>query len=244
MAAPGSLEARFMAFVGWVERLNIASARLGNPAVYDKAQFAWAAGIEAAWPAIRRELDAIMVRRAELPNMHELTPGAEAITRDAGWKVFLLVGYGIRSPDNIAQCPQTWAAVSRIPGLKTAMFSILEPGKRLPPHRGPYNGVLRLHLGVDIPVSDARVAIRVGDEQRSWRDGEVLIFDDCYEHSAWNESDRPRVVLFVDFIKPLTFPANILNRALLRLALLMPQLRESEVNLRRWEAVFHALVPR
>ena len=28
------------------------------------------------------------------------------------------------------------------------MFSILEPGKHLPPHKGPDNGVLRLHLGL------------------------------------------------------------------------------------------------
>jgi aspartyl/asparaginyl beta-hydroxylase (cupin superfamily) len=46
---------------------------------------------------------------------------------------------------------QTWRIVQKTPGLKTAMFSIFEPGKRLPPHRGRYNGVLRLHLGLRVP---------------------------------------------------------------------------------------------
>ena len=67
------------------------------------------------------------------------------------WKIFPLIAYGIRSQPNIDLCPQTWRIVQTIPGLTTAMFSILEPGKRLPPHRGPYNGVLRLHLGLLVP---------------------------------------------------------------------------------------------
>ena len=82
------------------------------------------------------------------------------------------------------------------------MFSILEPGKRLPPHRGPYNGVLRLHLGLLIPEPRERAAIRVGPEQHHWTEGRVLIFDDAYEHEAWNETEQVRVVLFVDFERP------------------------------------------
>jgi beta-hydroxylase len=119
------------------------------------------------------------------------------------------------------------------------MFSIFQPGKRLPPHRGPYNGVLRLHLGLLVPEHD-NLGIRIGTDSRSWREGSVLIFDDAYEHEAWNETGEPRVVLFVDFEKPLRFPVNIVNRMLLGLAFLTPYLREGNHNLRRWERKFHS----
>lgn len=239
MERPGLAVRLFMAVVRFVERLNLRSARLGNPCVYDNAAFPWAGQVERDWRAIREELEQVLGRKAELPNVHEITPDAAAISRDAGWKIFPLVAYGVRSEPNIALCPRTWASVRRIPGLITAMFSILEPGKRIPAHRGPYNGVLRLHLGLIVPEPRERLAIRVGGEQCHWQEGRALIFDDAYEHEAWNDTDRVRVVLFVDFERPLRFPASALNRLLLRLALFTPFVRESGDNLRRWERRFH-----
>jgi ornithine lipid ester-linked acyl 2-hydroxylase len=240
MDRPGMVARFFMAVVERAERLNLRYAKFGNPCVYDNGLFPWVAGIESNWMAIRSELDRVLVRRNELPNIQDITADAKAITTDAGWKIFLLVAYGIKSEPNIALCPETWRIVQNIPGLKTAMFSVFQPGKRLPPHRGPYNGVLRLHLGLLVPEHDGNLGIRIGPERRSWSEGSVLIFDDAYEHEAWNETGKPRVVLFVDFEKPLRFPANLVNRTLLRLALLTPYLREGNDNLRRWERQFHA----
>ena len=119
------------------------------------------------------------------------------------------------------------------------MFSILEPGKRIAPHRGPYNGVLRLHLGLVVPEPRDKLGLRVGTARCEWREGAVLIFDDAYEHEAWNETGRLRAVLFVDFEKPLRFPASLLNRTLLSLARFSPFLREGRDNLRRWERRFY-----
>ena len=79
------------------------------------------------------------------------------------------------------------------------MFSILEPGKHLPPHRGPYNGVLRLHLGLIVPEPREQLGIRVDNDVYRWQEGEAVIFDDAYEHEAWNRTPHTRVVLFVDF---------------------------------------------
>ena len=95
------------------------------------------------------------------------------------------------------------------------MFSILEPGKHLPPHRGPYNGVLRLHLGLIVPEPREQLGIRVENDIYRWQEGEAVVFDDAYEHEAWNRTPHTRVVLFVDFRKPLRFPANFLNWLLL-----------------------------
>jgi beta-hydroxylase len=239
MERPGAMVRGFMAMVALTERLNRACARLGNPCVYDTRVFPWAAGIEREWSVLRSELDRLMVRKAELPNVQEITPDAISLSQDADWKIFPLIAYGIRSQPNIDLCPETWRVVQTIPRLRTAMFSILEPGKRLPPHRGPYNGVLRLHLGLIVPEPRERAGIRVGTEQHHWEEGRVLIFDDAYQHEAWNETGNPRVVLFVDFERPMRFPANIINRVLLSLAPFTPFLREGADNLRRWERRFH-----
>jgi beta-hydroxylase len=243
--ARSSIFARFfMSVAAFAERWNLKYARLGNPFFCDNAAFPWIAELEREWRMIRAELDRLLLRKDELPKVQDLTVDATAITQDAGWKIFMLVAYGIRSQPNIELCPETWRIVRKIPGLKTAMFSIFEPGKRLPPHRGPYNGVLRLHLGLLVPEPRANQGIRIGSDVRHWQEGGVLIFDDAYEHDAWNETGHPRVVLFVDFVKPLRFPASALNWILLRLALFTPYLRESNDNLHRWERRFHATAPK
>src|SRR5262245_41288674 len=63
-----------------------------------------------------------------------------------------------------AHAPQTWRICRNIPGLTSVMYSILEPGKYLPPHRGPYNGVLLLHLGLIVPEPRDMLGIRVENE--------------------------------------------------------------------------------
>ena len=142
-------------------------------------------------------------------------------------------------PEAIAQCPETWRILQKIPGMKSAMFSIFEPGKHLPPHRGPYNGVLRFHLGLVVPDQPDKIGIRIDKEVCHWKEGEALIFDDAYEHEAWNHSDSVRVVLFVDFEKPLTFPANLTNKAVLNLAVFTPFIREGYKAHKAWEKIFY-----
>jgi len=175
-----------------------------------------------------------------LPAFHELSADVLAISNDHRWKSFVLTGYGFSSTNNIRQCPETWRICQGIPGLTTALFSILEPGKHLPAHRGPYNGVLRLHLGLIVPEPRERLGIRVDNQMYRWREGEVVIFDDAYEHEAWNDACDTRVVLFVDFRKPLRFPANLINWFLLHLAVFTPFIREGIDKEKAWERRFYA----
>jgi aspartyl/asparaginyl beta-hydroxylase (cupin superfamily) len=240
MRRPSLLTRMFMRVVAFAERLNVAFSKVGNPPIYDKAVFPWAAEVEAAFPAIRTELVRVLTRKDDLPGFHEISSDVSTISQDRGWKTFLLAGYGFRSDANIALCPQTWAACQKIPGLITVMFSILEPGKHLPPHRGPYNGVLRLHLGLIVPEPREDLGIRVENEIYRWKDGEAVIFDDAFEHEAWNRTPHTRVVLFVDFRKPLRFPANVLNWLLLNLAVFTPFIREGMDNQKAWEKRFYA----
>ena len=240
MQRPGLLARFFMRVVAGAEKLNRHYAIHANPPVYDNDIFPWSRAIEQAYPDIRAELARVLLRKAELPNFQDISTDVKTISTDAGWKTYFLVGFGKPSARNIAQCPKTWAALQKIPGLKTAMFSIFEPGKHLPPHRGPYNGFLRLHLGLIVPPRPEKIGIRVGDQVRHWHEGKVLIFDDAFEHEAWNYSSQTRVVLFVDFVKPLRFPASLVNWLLMNLAIFTPFVQEGMENHKSWEKKFYA----
>jgi beta-hydroxylase len=221
------------------KQLNRRCAVHGDRPVFDNSDFPWVAKLEAAAPDIRRELDAVLTRKDELAAFHEVISDTATITRDQRWKTFAFTAYGLRSERNIAQCPRTWAAVQAIPGLRSALFSILEPGKHIPAHKGPYNGVLRAHLGLVIPKERSRVTIRVDDQHLQWEEGKVMIFDDSFEHEVWNDTDETRVVLFIDFDKPLRFPAGLVHRTLMSLAPFTPFLREGAEQQLAWEDRFY-----
>jgi aspartyl/asparaginyl beta-hydroxylase (cupin superfamily) len=136
-----------MRVVALIEQLNLTCSQVGNQPTYDNAQFPWMKAIELEWRAIRTELDRVQTRLADLPGFYEISSDVATISQNRGWKTFLLSGYGFKSDANIILCRQTWLICPIIPGLITVMFSMLELGKHLPLHRGPYNGVLGLNLG-------------------------------------------------------------------------------------------------
>jgi ornithine lipid ester-linked acyl 2-hydroxylase len=195
----------------WLEH-RISQCPDGGRTFFSKEQFPWVQTIEANWKTIRTELDALLLRRDEIPNLQDVSPEQSHIAQGNSWKSFFLYGFGNKIESNCARCPETTAIVKKIPGLKMAMFSILAPKSHIPPHRGPYKGLLRYHLGLIIPSPSSSCRIRVAGDVRSWQEGQSLIFDDSYEHEAWNDSDFYRVILFVDFIRPLPFPLSLMNR--------------------------------
>lgn len=239
MHRPGWAARAVQALVAGAEDLNLRYSAVGNPPVYANDVFPWSREIEAEWRLIRRELDGIMQWKEALPAFHEIASAVSSISADQSWKTFLLCGYGFASEAAIRRCPETWRLLQKVPGLKSAMFSIFEPGKHLAPHRGPYNGVLRFHLGLIVPDRADEVGIRIADEVHRWREGEALIFDDAYAHEAWNHSDQVRVVLFVDFEKPTRFPATLTNKAVLELALFTPFVREGYQAHKAWEKLVY-----
>jgi beta-hydroxylase len=61
------------------------------------------------------------------------------------------------------------------------------------------------------------------------------VFDDTYEHEAWNETAGQRVVLFVDFERPLPPVLRAVNRQLLRLIARSPFVREGIERYEAWK---------
>src|SRR5262249_13432149 len=139
---------------------------------YEPADFPSVAPLEANWEMIRAELDAVLARRDALPNFQDISTDQYQLTDDDRWKTYFFYGYGFRSDANCARCPETTRLIESVPGMETAMFSILAPGKHTPPHDGPYKGVLRYHLGLALPdVPVEQLGIRVGPETRGWHEG-------------------------------------------------------------------------
>ena len=229
------------AFIGWVEKLLIKFSVNGNLPIYDNATFPWSRDIEKEWKTIRTELDMVMERREELPSFHEIMSEVKTITQDDQWKTFFLAGFGLQSEENCRRCPETARILKKIPGMKTAFFSILSPNKHIPPHRGAYNGVLRYHLGLIVPEPIEKCRIRIDKEITHWQEGQSLIFDDSFNHEVWNETPGHRAVLFVDFERPVRFPFNILNKLLLNAAIFSPFIREAQENQKQWEKRFYGL---
>src|SRR5699024_5075061 len=101
-----------------------------------------------------------------------------------------------------ALCPQTVALLKAIPGIKAAMFATLAPHSKLNPHRDPFAGSLRYHLGLITPNS-RECRIFVDGQEHAWGDGKDVVFDETYVHWVENTTDQTRVILFADVERPL-----------------------------------------
>ena len=121
----------------------------------------------------------------------------------SGWKRFYLKWYGDAHPSAQRLCPRTTALLAGLPDVSAAMFATLPPGAVLNPHKDPYAGSLRYHLGLVTPNDDA-CYIEVDGKPYSWRDGEPVIFDETYIHSAENRTRVERLILFCDVERPMT----------------------------------------
>jgi beta-hydroxylase len=130
-----------------------------------------------------------------------------------GWKRFYLKWYGEAHPSARALCPRTTELLSHLPSVKAAMFAHLPNGSRLSRHRDPYAGSLRYHLGLVTPKDFERCFIDVDGQRYSWHEGEGVVFDETFIHSAENKSGEDRIVLFCDIERPMKFGwAQAINR--------------------------------
>jgi aspartyl/asparaginyl beta-hydroxylase (cupin superfamily) len=184
---------------------------------FERAHFPFLAALEAKTDVIRRELEAVLeAARDEFVPYIQYGAGEPVnqwaeLNHSRKWSTLHLVRSGEPVTDNLARCPATAAALAALPlvdidGLcPNAMFSALAPHSRIPPHHGETNARVVAHLPLIVPD---HCRYRVGFEQRRWRVGETLIFDDTIEHEAHNDSDELRVVLIFDLWNPLLEPAE------------------------------------
>lgn len=177
----------------------------------DRRQFGWIEQYEASAAAIGEELAAVLAADRGLEAVHSAANAGQLrklLASTSGtpvWDAFFFHRHGRRYDDNCRRCPQTVAALERLPIARIRdhapeiFFSILKPDTHILPHRGVSNVRLVTHLPLIVP---AGCALSVAGEMHEWREGSVTVFDDTYEHEAWNRGTETRVVLIADIWNP------------------------------------------
>nr|HEX2815606.1 aspartyl/asparaginyl beta-hydroxylase domain-containing protein [Phenylobacterium sp.] len=183
---------------------------------FPREDFPWLDQVEASADDIRAELTQALADGPQTLEPYvsvDVTPDEKwrALNKSRSWAVFFLWKAGEAITANMARCPKTVKALSawpkcELPGsAPTAVFSILEPRTRIPPHTGVNNARLICHLPLIVPPG---CGFRVGAETREWEPGKAFVFDDTIEHEAWNDSDQARAVLIFDIWNPYTTDAE------------------------------------
>jgi len=180
---------------------------------YGRGEFDWAPALEAQTGTIKAELETLLAAQSEqfepyvaadadrssgtAPNAH--------LAGSTSWSAYHLLKNGAPVEGHAEHFPATLAAlegapIPRIAGRSPmALFSLLKPGAHIRPHHGLFNFRLICHLPLIVPPG---CSLRVGNQQRSWAEGELLIFDDSMEHEARNQSDRERIILLFEIWRP------------------------------------------
>ena len=200
MSHPPAFFRLLQVFESWMQSIST----IPDDPFIDPVHFEWTERLEQCAPEILREYLELREAGEPIPPFQEISKEQASITNDDRWRTFLLFAYGAKSLRNTELCPLTTRAIEAIPEMRTAFFSILAPGKIIPPHRGPYKGLVRCHLALKIPDGDCGLKAR--GEHRKWMTGKCLFFDDTLTHEAWNNTSEERVVLFLDILRPLRTP--------------------------------------
>jgi hypothetical protein len=174
---------------------------------HDRSRFPWLGELELATAEIRAEFEGLIESEAA-----ELVPYIqypddvplrqwEALNRSRDWTAVHLLQNGGRVERNARHCPRTMQLLARLPqpdvpgASPNAMFSLLAPRTRIPPHTGVANTRLVCHLPLIVPQG---CGFRVGAGIRAWQPGTAFVFDDTIEHEAWNDGPELRVVFIFD----------------------------------------------
>lgn len=176
---------------------------------YEREEFDWLADLEEQVPAMQAELDAALAESDSfapyvLANPERPRPTNRLID-DPSWGARYFWKDGEQVSAQAVSCPATMAALAKAPmpviakRSPIALWSMLKPGTHIDPHHGLLNTRLICHVPL---IAPGNCALRVGNETREWEVGKTLIFDDSFEHEAWNRSDSTRVVLLFEIWRP------------------------------------------
>lgn len=155
--------------------------------------------LENNWKQIRSEYSGLTYDKKNMWSNFSLENSEQFF----GWNTVVLRSFGKDNKENMNKCPVLSKIIKNDDSITTAIFSILEPGKTLHSHYGPFKGVLRYHLGLILPPpSKGECYISVDGIDYDWKEGEGVLFDETYKHFAINQTDQTRVILFLDVKRP------------------------------------------
>ena len=216
--APSARTAEAMAALLGEQRIYVSEPtfltvpRLPAMPFFDRELTPWIADLESAFEDMLGEARKVMAEdsAAGLVPYVDNPPGVPAnqwaeLDHSPRWSAFFFWKHGVRDEANCERCPHTAAVLERMPMVSlegrspNAFFSLLAPGTRIPAHTGVTNARATVHLPLIVPPG---CGFRVGPETRDWSPGTAWLFDDTIEHEAWNDSQRPRLILIFDVWNP------------------------------------------
>ena len=203
--------------------------------VLDPAAFPWLKELEEAAPQIQAEADRLLRHLDGVPPINVMSPDHQRIAGDGGWRSFFMMGYGYKIEGNWSRCPDTARALEKVPGLVTALFSILQPGMHIARHKGVTKGILVTHLGLRVPKEGDRCRMEVGGVDVRWREGGTVVFDDTFPHEVWNDTDEHRVILLVQFKRPMRLIGRIVSNLFIWGVRHSPYIQDARRNVGYWE---------
>jgi ornithine lipid ester-linked acyl 2-hydroxylase len=218
------------------ERIRAADPDRENPR--DLRTVKWHVALVEACPGIQREWDRFAAEGGRLPLIEDLI--VEHQGNEGPWRAGLLVSKGRPVEPLTSVFPATSAALSGIPGLRSALWSYMDPGTELPEHTGPNAGMLRYHLGVRC---GDHAALKVDETVVPYRDGEGVLFDDTVPHAAWNRGSEPRVTLFCEIERPLPPVPALANRVVQRVISMDSRYRLAPRRAGEWHHALNGFRP-
>lgn len=167
--------------------------RLTSAPFHDPEAVSWSRMLTNAYPAVRNELDACI----DGAMADRFRRGIYDGFGGKPWKTLYFFVNGQRVDETHDACPATSAILDRIPhnGMHVC-FSAVEPDAALPPHVGPTNANLILHMG--LRGCDG-AAIFAGDQTKQFQEGQCLILDDSFVHGVRHTGTQTRYTLMVTF---------------------------------------------
>lgn len=145
----------------------------------------------------RSEISALLetVDRLKLPDL--LDRHTQGLKR----AMFFFKWYG-KNLDNVLPVDEFHRDYRYVRTIGVSMFKQRESTSR---HFGPFRASLRVLYCLN-EITDPESYIKVGPVENRWMENRLFIFDDTLLHQSFNETDRPRYVLFVDIIRPSYLP--------------------------------------
>jgi len=151
---------------------------------------------------IRAEAEALISGEYQI---QAANPNAPDSNSENAWTHLYFLNYMLPYSTTKKHFPKIAAILLSDPNITLCGIARLKAGGRLLPHCGETNAIIRCHLGLKVPGNLPEIGIRVKDEKRAWHEGEVLAFNDAYNHEAWNNTNEDRYLLIFDIIKPALF---------------------------------------
>jgi hypothetical protein len=203
-------------YVSKINKLHIDRENNGRDVeTYNTNDSAFFQKLRNNWTVIRDEyIDYITNHKQDVRRSRDLIPmNAEIDTGDTPWENIILRVFN-NDTVLITHFPKTYSLIRD--DCTFAMFSILPPNKKLAPHYGPYNGILRYHLGLIVPKDKNNCFLMINNNKYIWGEGDDILFDDTLLHSVENNTNDTRVVLFLDVHRTFNDPIiSILNQMIL-----------------------------